>query len=110
MRVVIAEFMDEAAVAPLQRRFVATYDASLSERRDALLLELPAADALIVRKRIRIALDVVATEPLPAGSTLADCPNLLLTARVAGVTRESNQRLSLLVAERVAAALAVWSF
>ncbi len=30
MRVVIAEFMDEAAVASLQRRFVTTYDAGLA--------------------------------------------------------------------------------
>jgi len=42
---------------------------------------------------------------LPAGSTLADCPNLILTPHVAGVTRESNVRVSTLIADKVAAAL-----
>jgi (S)-sulfolactate dehydrogenase len=51
------------------------------------------------------ALDVFAQEPLPAGSPLAGCPNLLLTPHIAGVTRESNRRVSSLVAEKVAAAL-----
>ena len=51
------------------------------------------------------ALDVFEHEPLPAGSVLAGCPNLLLTPHVAGVTRESNERVSSLIAARVAAAL-----
>ena len=51
------------------------------------------------------ALDVFAAEPLPGGSPLRDCPNLLLTPHIAGVTRESNVRVSTLIAEQVAAAL-----
>ncbi len=51
------------------------------------------------------ALDVYAQEPLPAGSPLAGCPNLILTPHVAGVTRESNVRVSTLIGEQVAAAL-----
>jgi (S)-sulfolactate dehydrogenase len=51
------------------------------------------------------ALDVFETEPLPAGSPLAGVPNLILTPHTAGVTRESNERVSALVAERVAQAL-----
>ncbi len=51
------------------------------------------------------ALDVFATEPLPGASALVDCPNLLLTPHIAGVTRESNARVSTLIAEKVAAAL-----
>jgi (S)-sulfolactate dehydrogenase len=51
------------------------------------------------------ALDVFAREPLPAGSPLAGCPNLLLTPHIAGVTRESNSRVSALIAAHVAAAL-----
>jgi (S)-sulfolactate dehydrogenase len=51
------------------------------------------------------AIDVFAEEPLPAHSPLAGVPNILLTPHVAGVTRESNQRVSAMVAERVAAAL-----
>ena len=52
------------------------------------------------------ALDVYAQEPLPAGSPLAGCPNLILTPHIAGVTRESNVRVSTLIGEKVAAALA----
>jgi (S)-sulfolactate dehydrogenase len=51
------------------------------------------------------AIDVFEREPLAAGSVLADCPNLLLTPHIAGVTVESNLRVSMLVAEKVAAAL-----
>ncbi|TMH57295.1 MAG: 3-phosphoglycerate dehydrogenase, partial [Betaproteobacteria bacterium] len=51
------------------------------------------------------ALDVFETEPLPAGSALAGCPHLILTPHIAGVTRESNVRVSMLIAEKVAAAL-----
>ncbi len=51
------------------------------------------------------ALDVFDAEPLPAGSPLAGCPNLVLTPHVAGVTRESNVRVSSLIADAVAAAL-----
>lgn len=51
------------------------------------------------------AVDVFAQEPLPAGSALAACPNLFLSPHVAGVTQESNVRVSALVAQRVAAAL-----
>jgi (S)-sulfolactate dehydrogenase len=51
------------------------------------------------------ALDVFEQEPLPAGSPLAGCPNLLLTPHIAGVTAESNTRVSALIAEKVAAAL-----
>jgi len=36
---------------------------------------------------------------------LAACPHLLLTPHIAGVTRESNARVSALVAREVAAAL-----
>ena len=51
------------------------------------------------------ALDVFEREPLAAGSPLAGCPNLVLTPHIAGVTLESNVRVSMLIAEKVAAAL-----
>lgn len=47
------------------------------------------------------ALDVFDAEPLGAGTALVDCPNLLLTPHIAGVTAESNERVSFMVAERV---------
>lgn len=51
------------------------------------------------------AIDVFAVEPLPASPHFVDCPNLLLTPHVAGVTAESNQRVSTLIAAKVLAAL-----
>lgn len=52
------------------------------------------------------AVDVFEHEPLAANSVLAGCPNLLLTPHIAGVTHESNERVSALIAQRIAAALA----
>lgn len=52
------------------------------------------------------ALDVFEREPLPAASPLTGCPRLLLTPHIAGVTRDSNERVSSLIASKVAAALA----
>lgn len=51
------------------------------------------------------ALDVFAVEPLPADNAFAGCPNLLLTPHVAGVSVESNERVSFLIAEKVLEAL-----
>jgi (S)-sulfolactate dehydrogenase len=51
------------------------------------------------------ALDVFDHEPLAAGSPLTGAPRLLLTPHIAGVTVESNERVSALIAERVAEAL-----
>lgn len=48
------------------------------------------------------ALDVFEAEPLAAGSPLAGAPRLLLTPHIAGVTLESNERVSDMIAERVA--------
>ncbi len=60
MRIVIAEFMDEVAVASLQRRFTTTYDAALAERREALLAAVADADALIVRNKTRVDAELIA--------------------------------------------------
>jgi (S)-sulfolactate dehydrogenase len=47
------------------------------------------------------ALDVFDGEPLKAGSPLAGCPNLILTPHIAGVTVESNVRVSSVTAANV---------
>jgi (S)-sulfolactate dehydrogenase len=52
------------------------------------------------------ALDVFAQEPLPSAPHFADCPNLVLTPHVAGVTAEANERVSFLIADKVLEALA----
>ena len=51
------------------------------------------------------ALDVFGVEPLPVAPHFAGCPNLLLTPHIAGVTAESNERVSFMVAEKVLEAL-----
>lgn len=52
------------------------------------------------------ALDVFSDEPLAAGSPLAGAPRLILTPHIAGLTLESNERVSTVIAEKVAEALA----
>ena len=51
------------------------------------------------------ALDVYDNEPLEAGTPLESAPRLILTPHIAGVTLESNERVSAVIAERVAEAL-----
>lgn len=68
-------------------------------------------DALAVALRegriVGAALDVFETEPLTAeaGARFAGLPNLILTPHIAGVTAESNVRVSHMIAERVLAHL-----
>jgi (S)-sulfolactate dehydrogenase len=64
MRIVIGEFMDEAAVATLAAKFNTTYDATLVERRAELIAALADADALIVRNRTQVDRDLLATAPI----------------------------------------------
>lgn len=59
------------------------------------------ADALRAGRLAGAMLDVFAEEPLPAGSALAGAPNLILTPHVAGVTEESNVRVSAATAANV---------
>ena len=51
------------------------------------------------------AIDVFGSEPLPASAHFADCQNLLLTPHIAGVSAESNERVSFLIADKVLEAL-----
>ena len=54
------------------------------------------------------ALDVFETEPLTAeaGAMFADLPNLILTPHIAGVTHQSNARVSAMIADKVLTHLA----
>jgi (S)-sulfolactate dehydrogenase len=47
------------------------------------------------------AIDVFDVEPLPANADLQDCPNLLLTPHISGLSFESNERVSFMIAEKV---------
>ena len=51
------------------------------------------------------ALDVFGDEPVGKANPFADCPNLLLTPHIAGVSAESNDRVSSLIADKVLEAL-----
>lgn len=53
------------------------------------------------------ALDVFTHEPLPANSPLNDCPNLILTPHVGGITTEAMQRTAQDVAMAVLRALGI---
>jgi (S)-sulfolactate dehydrogenase len=51
------------------------------------------------------AFDVFEPEPLGSGSAWQGCPNVILTPHIAGVTAESNARVSSMIASAVAQAL-----
>jgi (S)-sulfolactate dehydrogenase len=73
--------------------------------RGGVVDETALAEALRAGQIGGAALDVFEAEPLRAGSPLAGAPNLIATPHIAGVTRESNERISWMTAENVARAL-----
>lgn len=77
----------------------------INTSRGGIVDETALAVALRERRIGGAALDVFNDEPLAAGSPLAAAPNLILTPHIAGLTVQSNERVSSLVATRVAQAL-----
>jgi (S)-sulfolactate dehydrogenase len=78
----------------------------INTARGGIVDEAALADALIAGHLGGAAIDVYATEPLPAGSPLARAvaagvPNLILTPHIAGLTTEANTRVSGMIAARV---------
>jgi (S)-sulfolactate dehydrogenase len=92
--------IDAAALARMKP------DAALINTARGGIVDEPAlADALRSGRLAGAMLDVFETEPLPGGGPLAGVPNLVLTPHIAGVTRESNVRVSRMIAEKVIDAL-----
>lgn len=77
----------------------------INTARGGIVDESALAEALTSGQLAGAALDVFEQEPLPGNSALAGVPNLLLTPHIAGVSRESNLRVSHFIATKVAEAL-----
>jgi len=81
--------LDAARLAAMKRDAVV-----VNAARGGVIDEAALAAALKAGTIAGAALDVFDAEPLKAGSPLAGCPNLILTPHIAGVTVESNVRVS----------------
>ncbi|MGE8163734.1 hydroxyacid dehydrogenase [Paraburkholderia sp. NPDC080076] len=92
--------LDSARFAMLKKGAVV-----INTARGGIVDEVALAAALRSGHVAGAALDVFADEPLAAASRLAGTPNLILTPHIAGLTLQSNERVSSLVAARIKAAL-----
>jgi (S)-sulfolactate dehydrogenase len=90
--------VDAAALAAMRPDAVL-----INTSRGGIVDEPALAEALRAGRLAGAALDVFATEPLSraAAATFEGAPNLILTPHVAGVTVESNQRVSAVTAANV---------
>ena len=77
----------------------------INTARGGIIDEVALAAALRAGHLGGAAIDVFGTEPLPASPHFDGCPNLLLTPHIAGVSAESNERVSFLIADKVLEAL-----
>jgi (S)-sulfolactate dehydrogenase len=79
----------------------------INAARGGIVDEAALAEALKAGRIGGAALDVFETEPLSAeqGAKFAGLPNLMLTPHIAGVTEESNERVSHLIADKVLEAI-----
>jgi (S)-sulfolactate dehydrogenase len=77
----------------------------INSARGGVVDESALAAALRAGQLAGAALDVFEDEPLQAGNAFEGCPNLVLTPHIAGVSLESNERVSELIARKVLEAL-----
>ena len=74
----------------------------INTARGGIVDEQAVVAALEADKLRGAALDVFEDEPVKAGNSLPDMPNLILTPHIAGLTEEANERVSGVIAEKVA--------
>lgn len=89
--------MNEARIGKMKRDAVL-----INTARGGIVDETALAEALREGRLGGAALDVFEHEPLAKDSVLAGVPNLILTPHIGGVTRESNERVSAMIAGQVA--------
>ncbi|MGQ2979808.1 MAG: hydroxyacid dehydrogenase [Polaromonas sp.] len=66
------------------------------------IVDLPAVAAALRAGRLGgAAIDVFDVEPLQASDVLQDCPRLLLTPHVSGLSVEANERVSFMIADKI---------
>ena len=90
--------IDRAAIARMKPGAIL-----INTARGGIVDEAALVDALKKGHLGGAALDVFTAEPVdkPSGGVFADAPNLILTPHIAGVTEESNRRVSAIVARRI---------
>jgi (S)-sulfolactate dehydrogenase len=94
------DLFDAARIASMKKGAIL-----INTARGGIVNEAAVAAALRSGALAGAALDVFEAEPLPASAHFAECPNLILTPHVAGLTADSNERVSFLVADKVLEAL-----
>jgi (S)-sulfolactate dehydrogenase len=88
--------IDAAALARMKPEAVL-----INSARGGVVDDAALAEALRAGRLRGAALDVFEQEPLPADSPFAGLDNVILTPHVAGLTRQSNRRVSDMVADAV---------
>jgi len=78
----------------------------INTSRGGIVDEQALVEALVAGKLRGAALDVFEDEPVKADNAFPDIPNLILTPHIAGLTEESNVRVSETIAEKVIGHLA----
>lgn len=73
----------------------------INSARGGVVDEAALAAALKAGRLGGAAIDVFETEPVPAANVFFGCPNLLLTPHIAGLSAESNERVSFIIARDV---------